>query len=463
MRHILLLVTVLFLSFNSFSQKNNLVIFSERGEKFVLIMNGLRQNAEPATNVKVVDLNQPGYVVKVIFEDKSIPDLDKKIPFNSTNMEVVAAIKYKKGVRKIAFVSEAPIIAGAPAVSNQQVVPYSPTGVSPESTITTTTTTTPATTEPVVVAKELNNNVTTTTNTTTTNPSGLSININDKGVSINAPGVNVNQNGTSTNNTVTTSSSSTNSSSLSSNNSSRYIANGTMCTSSSMTQQQLLKLKYDLDERTVVTKMRAAKETVQKNCMLSSQVAEIVKMFDGSDDQLDIAKYSYQYTYDTKNYDVVVNSLQHDFNKPKLVDFVGTSTNGGVSVSNGSTANKTTTTTTVVEQKVVTAAPTPVSSTSGCASPLSDSEFKTAKQSIASKSFEDTKLTIAKQVMKSKCLKTAQVKEIMGLFSFEDNKLDFAKAAYDYVYDKSNYYELSDAFTFETSIEELTKYVESKK
>ncbi len=47
-------------------------------------------------------------------------------------------------------------------------------------------------------------------------------------------------------------------------------------------------------------------------------------------------------------------------------------------------------------------------------------------------------------------LRYAQVKEIMGVFSFENTKLDFAKAAYSYVYDKQNYYELSDAFSFET-------------
>jgi hypothetical protein len=470
MKHIILLFTIAFFSFNSFSQKNNLVVFSERGERFVLIMNGLRQNADPATNVKVVDLNQPGYSLKVIFEDKSIPDLDKKIPFNSTNMEVVVAISMKKGVRKLTFISEAPITTSTGNVADQQVVNFSPTGVSNETTTTTTTTTT---TNPVVntttnSTSDVKTNVNTTTNTTANNINapGVSININDKGLTVTG----LNANGTGGNSTVNTttntnSSNNTTGTTISSDNSSRYIANGTMCSSSSMTQQQLLKLKYDLDERTVVTKMRAAKEAVQKNCMLSSQVAEIVKMFDYADDQLDIAKFSYQHTYDTKNYDLVVKALQQDYNKPKLIEFIGTNGDvSGSSTNNNTTGtNNSTTTVTVVEQKVVTTTPTTVASTSRCASPMSESEFKSAKQSISSKSFEDTKLTVAKQVMKSKCLNTSQVKEIMGVFSFEESKLDFAKAAYDYVYDKSNYYELSDAFTFETSIEELNKYVESKK
>ncbi len=99
----------------------------------------------------------------------------------------------------------------------------------------------------------------------------------------------------------------------------------------------------------------------------------------------------------------------------------------------------------------------------GCPWPMSETDFADAKRSISSKSFEDSKLTIAKQITSSNCLLCSQVKEIMKLFSFEDSKLDFAKYAYDYVYDLNNYYKLNDAFTFESSIDELNNYVNKKK
>jgi len=95
----------------------------------------------------------------------------------------------------------------------------------------------------------------------------------------------------------------------------------------------------------------------------------------------------------------------------------------------------------------------------GCAWPMAPADFSSVKNSISSKSFEDSKLTIAKQVVGSNCLLCSQVKEIMLLFSFEDTRLDFAKFAYGHTYDIGNYYMLNDAFTFESSIDELNEYI----
>jgi hypothetical protein len=86
-------------------------------------------------------------------------------------------------------------------------------------------------------------------------------------------------------------------------------------------------------------------------------------------------------------------------------------------------------------------------------------EFNQAKRSIETKSFEESKFTIAKQICTSKCLLTSQVKEIMLLFTFEQTRLDFAKFAYSYTYDTGNYFQVNDAFTFETSIDDLNAFI----
>lgn len=98
----------------------------------------------------------------------------------------------------------------------------------------------------------------------------------------------------------------------------------------------------------------------------------------------------------------------------------------------------------------------------GCAWPMSSTEFAEAQQGIGSKSFEDSKMTTAKQVGRDRCFTVDQVKGIMGLFSFEDSKLEFAKYAYDRTYDIGNYYKLNDAFTFSSSIDELNSYIQSR-
>ncbi len=94
---------------------------------------------------------------------------------------------------------------------------------------------------------------------------------------------------------------------------------------------------------------------------------------------------------------------------------------------------------------------------------MSKSDFESAKSSIKAKSFEDSKLTMAKQILGSNCLLSSQVKEVMLEFSFEETRLNLAKLAWGKTFDPGNYYKLNDAFTFESSIDELNKYIEGKK
>ena len=64
-----------------------------------------------------------------------------------------------------------------------------------------------------------------------------------------------------------------------------------------------------------------------------------------------------------------------------------------------------------------------------CQFSMSPNDFVNAKKTIESQSFEDSKLTIAKQIAMSNCLTSSQVKEIIELFNFEISRLDFAKTA----------------------------------
>jgi hypothetical protein len=107
-------------------------------------------------------------------------------------------------------------------------------------------------------------------------------------------------------------------------------------------------------------------------------------------------------------------------------------------------------------------APVPAQPMGRCASSMAAASFSKAKDNISSNSFEDSKMTVAKQVTKANCMTAAQIAEVMGLFSFEDSKLQYAKYAYDYCYNQGDYYEVNTAFTFESSIADLNKYLESK-
>lgn len=98
----------------------------------------------------------------------------------------------------------------------------------------------------------------------------------------------------------------------------------------------------------------------------------------------------------------------------------------------------------------------------GCHHPMHPQDFDRAMQSISSKKFDDTRLTIAKQVVEANCLTANQVKQLLQLFTFEQNKLEMAKFAYRHTIDQDNYFLLNDAFTFESTIDELVGYIKSQ-
>ena len=72
-----------------------------------------------------------------------------------------------------------------------------------------------------------------------------------------------------------------------------------------------------------------------------------------------------------------------------------------------------------------------------------------------SKSFESTKISIAKQALSSQYVTSNQVKTLLGLLWFDSSKLDLAKFAYSHTLDPQRYFVVNDAFTFESSITDL--------
>ncbi len=314
------IISTFLLCFSSiilFSQSNsNLIIFSEDGYKFYLILNGIRQNEQPLTNVKVVDLNQPYYSAKIIFEDKTQPILEKKflqVRDVESNGPLEVTYKIKKNnklVNVLRFYSQVPITQAVPASQDVSVVHFNTTPM------------------PEIETISVSQHVTTTTTSgnNANNNANISVGTNAMGVGIN---MNINiQDPTIHNNTTTTTTSYTTTTSSSNSN---YNSN---------------------------------------NQVVSQQ---------------------------TNN-----NSCEASF-------------------------------------------------------AMSATNFTAAKNTISKQSFDDTKLSTAKQVIKSNCLTAEQIKELMLLFSFEDTRLTLAKFAYNRCVDKNNYFILNDAFTFDSSVEELNK------
>jgi len=86
-------------------------------------------------------------------------------------------------------------------------------------------------------------------------------------------------------------------------------------------------------------------------------------------------------------------------------------------------------------------------------------DFDQVKESLRKEWFESNRLVSAKFIIDKNNFTTVQVKELMLLFTFEDKKLDIAKSAYRKTVDKQNYYLVNEALVFNSSKEELARFI----
>jgi hypothetical protein len=205
--------------------QSSLTVFNNGGQKFFLIMNGIKQNSVAQTNVVVSGIKNGGYSVKLIFDDGKTKDIDKNF-FLDSPKDVTTKVAFKKGVGKLQLVSMVP----AAGTVTEGSVTYRPDNSAAFSdAVTTTTTTQTVTTETSTISTGNSNGnngngngsvgiqiVTPTPvpNETPTNhgnggvniqfndpnqQQNLNMNIDINGVDPNAPNMNVNMNVNGTN------------------------------------------------------------------------------------------------------------------------------------------------------------------------------------------------------------------------------------------------------------------------
>lgn len=94
---------------------------------------------------------------------------------------------------------------------------------------------------------------------------------------------------------------------------------------------------------------------------------------------------------------------------------------------------------------------------------LSSREFQEALQTIKNQSFESGKESVAKQVISDYNISVDQLVDILNVMWFESTKLDLAKYAYDNMRNVRGFYKVYNVFSFSSSVDELSEYVESRK
>lgn len=90
---------------------------------------------------------------------------------------------------------------------------------------------------------------------------------------------------------------------------------------------------------------------------------------------------------------------------------------------------------------------------------MSDIDFTNAKETLRREWHENTRITLAKQIVDKNYFTSQQVKDLLLLFTFETNRLEMAKYAYGRTVDKKNYYIVNDDFAMNSNKEKLSEYI----
>lgn len=94
---------------------------------------------------------------------------------------------------------------------------------------------------------------------------------------------------------------------------------------------------------------------------------------------------------------------------------------------------------------------------------MRDADFAEALKYLTQEVYDNTRLNVAKQLATDNPLCASQIVEVCNKFSFESNRLAFAKYAYQYCTEQNKYYLVNQALKYESSKRELNEYIKGAK
>ena len=92
-------------------------------------------------------------------------------------------------------------------------------------------------------------------------------------------------------------------------------------------------------------------------------------------------------------------------------------------------------------------------------SAMSESAFATLYDNVNNEAFADDKLSVIRSASKRNNFTVAQVKRILSLFSFENDKIKCVEIMYPKVVDKENAHQILSSFTYSSDKEEVEKII----
>jgi len=330
-----------------FFAQSNFTVFNNNGQTFYVILNGVKQNSLPQTNVVVSGLVNSAYSVKLIFSDGKTADINKNFFIDSPS-DITTRIVFKKGKGKLQLISQIPTVG---ASTGETVINYRPdnnasfsdgsVGIGFIGNTTTTTVVTETTTQQSgngsvniqanpTPTNSSNGTVNGGVNVSITDPvSGEAINMNvgvniSDGTNSNGTAVNVNVNGNaSPNSTVIQNSTTTITTTTSTNttpNPVSQVAVNSGCkntlTNTAVFIEELKGQSFEDD------RVEALQLALVNTCLYAADAEKIMPLFTFDANQLTVAKFMSDRLVDKDNASSLVKHFSFDSTKMEYRKYI---------------------------------------------------------------------------------------------------------------------------------------------
>ena len=394
-----MIIVALMVSFSVFSQ-SNFTVFNNNGQAFYVILNGIKQNSIPQTNVYVSGLKNGAYSTKLIFADGKTADIDKNF-FIDAPSDITTRIIFKKGKGKLQLLSMEPTHG---ALQQTGVVYYRQDNYAVYSDA-------PVTTQ-----------IVTSTPPVQSNQTNLQVSGNQQQNSMNTNGQvngNVNMNlglnaGITTNSSTTTTTTTTQSTSENINLNIGMNVNGGGIVTQTQTENVNMNVGMNVNGMNTTTQNNSTNVNVGVN---TSGVSTSVQPPNGN------VNISVNGTGTNTTYD---NNQNYSYNQSNQVNQqISTNSNSSSSVI--------------------------------CTKTFTDLQDYLAD--LKSITFEEDKVETIKKDFVATCLMANQALEIVKTLTFEANRFEVATYLYDRMFDKNNGRLLTPLFTFEATKNDYRDYM----
>ena len=454
MKNIFLLILVAS-SFATFSQ-SNFTVFNNGGQSFYVILNGIKQNSLPQTNVVVGGLKNAAYAVKLIFADGKTADIDKNF-FIENPSDITTKIVFKKGKGKLQLISMEPTLGFSTSTSvityrpdnsaifsDAVVVPVSNSNTNSGTITTVETTTTQTTTTNQGTNGQGNTTIVVNDNT---NPANVNMNISTNATPTNGNiSMNVNSNTVPTNGNVNVNTN-TNQTTTNTGNASMNVGINTNANQMT-TNTGNVNMNVGISE----TNTNGANVTMNVTDPMSGQQMNVNMNINATGT---ITETSDQMNLNTTNVNTsnvngtVVTSTNTTTTTTTTSSNTSGNTTGNVIINQGTNNNTTNQNTTLITGNKIT-----------CNKTLNNLDAFIVE--LNDQSFEEDRLEALQLALVNTCLYTAQAEKLVDLFTFSEYKLSAAKFLSDRLMDRDNATAIAKHFNFEEDKMEYRRYISGK-